>query len=275
MKISISGKGGSGKSTVTTLLAMELRDRGYRPLIVDADESNTVLYRLLGLSRPPQPLVALAGGRQMVRQLMPPGYKPSEVKEGTHILTQAKIALDEIPLENISERDNLRLVIIGKIVEPLEGCACPMGVLGKEFLAKLQLKEDEIVITDMEAGIEHFGRGFESSLDSVLVVVEPSFESVSLAERIRQLADEIGIKNVWTIVNKANSDVLANKLKEGLAQRDLPVIGSIPYDEAVFNACLEGRPISISSQRTSQALAKIADAILAQATNQRLGQPRH
>jgi CO dehydrogenase maturation factor len=77
MKISISGKGGSGKSTVTTLLAMELRDRGYRPLIVDADESNTVLYRLLGLGRPPQPLVALAGGRQMVRQLMPPA-KTSE-----------------------------------------------------------------------------------------------------------------------------------------------------------------------------------------------------
>src|SRR5512141_836412 len=133
MKLSISGKGGSGKSTLTALLSLGLLEKGYHPVIVDADESNSVLYRMLGLDSPPQPLVTPAGARQMVRQLMPPGYKPSEAKEGTHILTQAHIALEEIPAENISRKGNLSFVIIGKITEPLEGCACPMGVLGREF----------------------------------------------------------------------------------------------------------------------------------------------
>jgi CO dehydrogenase maturation factor len=262
MKISISGKGGSGKSTVTSLLALELKNRGYHPIVIDADESNSVIYRMLGLDKPPLPLVALAGGRQMVRQLMPPGYKPSEAKEGTHILTQAKISLEEIPPENIASNGNLSLIVIGKIVEALEGCACPMGVLGREFLGKLDLKEKEIAITDMEAGIEHFGRGFESSLDRVLIVVEPSFESISLAERIKHLSSGIGINDVWAIINKVNSDSVARKLNEEMVKRDVTVIGSVPYDDAIFTADFEGQALSVSDGKIAGAMKHIVDSIL-------------
>lgn len=262
MKISISGKGGSGKSTVTTLLALEFRDRGYRPIIVDSDESNSVLFRMLGMERPPQPLVALAGGRQMVRELMPPGYKPGEPEGNTNVLTRAEITLAGLPQANVAEKDNLRLVVVGKITEPLEGCACPMGVLGREFLSKLLLEDDEIAIADMEAGLEHFGRGVESGLDTVLAVVEPSFESVSLAERIRHLASGIGIQRVWAILNKVNSETVSTKLLLELKQRDIKVIGSIPYDEAVFEACLEGRALSKSPGKLSEGLNGITSIIL-------------
>jgi CO dehydrogenase maturation factor len=262
MKLSLSGKGGSGKSTLTSLLAMAFRDRGYYPVVVDADESNSVLYRMLGLESPPVPLVALAGGRQMVRQLMPPGYKPGSSEEGTHILARAKINLDDIPAENLAQKDHISLLVIGKIVESLEGCACPMGVLGREFLGKLQLKEKEIAITDMEAGIEHFGRGFEASLDSVMIVVEPSFESISLAERIVKLAGEIGIQNVWAVLNKVGSEAVAGKLNAELLKRKVTVISSIPYDEAIFNACLEGKPLISPNRNTNQAINAIIDYIL-------------
>ncbi len=264
MKISVSGKGGSGKSTTTSLLALELKNRGYRPVVVDADESNSVIYRMLGLEKPPLPLVALAGGRQMVRQLMPPGYKPAEVPhEGIHILTQAKIKLAEIPPENIAMRDNLSLIVIGKITEALEGCACPMGVLGREFLGKLDLAPREVAITDMEAGIEHFGRGFESSLDRVLIIVEPSFESLSLAERIKGLSSAIGIQNVEAIINKVSSEALARKLEGELAARQVSVIGSIPYDEAVFSADLDGRALELRKGPLASALGQIVDRLLA------------
>jgi CO dehydrogenase maturation factor len=262
MKISISGKGGSGKSTVTTLLAMAFRDRGYRPVVVDSDESNAILYRLLGMPAPPQPLVALAGGRKMVRELMPPGYKPGSAGNGTNVLTQAQIALAELPSENIAENDDLRLVIIGKILESLEGCACPMGVLGREFLSKLKLGEKEIAIADMEAGIEHFGRGIESGLDTVLIVVEPSFESISLAERIKHLANGIGIDRVWAILNKINSDALNIKLSDELTQREVKVIGNIPYDEEIFSACLEGRSLSGIKGRVGDSLHNTVDFLL-------------
>jgi CO dehydrogenase maturation factor len=265
MKISVSGKGGSGKSTTTSLLALELKKRGYHPVIVDADESNSVIYRMLGLEKPPEPLVALAGGRKMVRQLMPPGYKPNQDRDGTHILTQARIGLDEIPAENIATKGNLSLIVIGKIVEALEGCACPMGVLGREFLGKLDLREKEIAITDMEAGIEHFGRGFESSLDRVLIIVEPSFESLSLAERIIHLSDGIGIKNVQAIINKVSSESVAKKLRDELARRGVSVIGSIPYDEQVFSADLEGQALELGNGKLAGALSDIVDTLLSTA----------
>ena len=263
MKISISGKGGSGKSTATTLLSLGLIERGYHPLVIDADESNTVLYRMLGLETPPIPLVALAGGRQMVRQLMPPGYKPAEAKEGTHVLTQSRISLDEIPPENVARKDNLSLIVVGKITESLEGCACPMGVLGREFLGKLQLEQNEIAITDMEAGIEHFGRGFEASLDRVLIVVEPSFESITLAERIRHLALGIGIGEIWAVINKVNSEALTIRLKEELGKRNVRVIGTIPYDEEVFTASFEGKPLKLGKGVLARSVAAIVDQILA------------
>jgi CO dehydrogenase maturation factor len=262
MKLSVSGKGGSGKSTVTTLLGLELGDRGFHPIVVDSDESNSVLYRMLGMETPPQPLVALAGGRKMVRELMPPGYTPAASGQGTHVLTQSRILIDDLPSENVSEKGNLRLVVVGKIAEPLEGCACPMGVLGREFISKLQLRDDEIALVDMEAGIEHFGRGIESGLDAVLIVVEPSFESISLAERIRYLSQCIGIGKIGAVLNKVSSENLSAKISQELRKRDVEVVSVIPHDEAVFNACLEGQALSSGQGRVVEALHKIADWVL-------------
>jgi len=262
MKISVSGKGGSGKSTVTTLLAAAFRRKGFRPLIVDADESNSVLYRMLGMANPPQPLVALAGGRQMVKQLMPPGYRPGAPGEGTNVLTQASISPDEIPAANIAENNGIRLIVIGKIAESLEGCACPMGVLGREFLGKLKLEKEEVVLVDMEAGIEHFGRGVEASLDSVVAVVEPSFESLSLAERIMKLSLGIGIRKFGTVLNKVNSQAVYRKMEAELSSRGVVLLGSVPYDEEVFNACLDGRKIPEGNANITGSLDRIVAALL-------------
>ena len=260
MKVSVCGKGGSGKSTIVTLLANEIRDRGYHPLVVDSDESNSVLYWMLGFHQPPIPLVELAGGRKMVRKLMPPKYAPGESERGTHVLSQDKILLEDIPHQNMIERDNIRLVIIGKILQPLEGCACPMGVLSREFLGKLQLKGDEIAIVDMEAGIEHFGRGVETNIDSILIVVEPSLESIILAEKVKHLATGVAIDNIWAVLNKVNSDDLALKLTNELARRGVAVAGSIPYDADIFEACLEGVPLA--KGKTTGAVRKIVDFLL-------------
>jgi len=141
------------------------------------------------------------------------------------------------------EKDRIRLVCIGKILQSLEGCACPMGVLNREFLKRLSLGEDEVALVDMEAGIEHFGRGVETSVDSVLAVTEPSFDSLELAEKINSLATEVEMKSAWAILNKVASEEIALRLREELEGRGIPVIGSIGYDPEVFQAGLEGRPI--------------------------------
>ena len=231
MKISVCGKGGSGKSTIVALLANEARAKGYRVLVVDSDESNSGLFRMLGFDYPPVPLMELVGGKKSLQQKM----------AQTNILSETQIATAHIPEQYLLQKDGLRLVAIGKILQSLEGCACPMGVLSREFLKKLALVEGELAIVDMEAGVEHFGRGVETSIDSVLIVVEPPLESVNVGQKIHDLASGIGVKNVWAIMNKVPSDEIATRLKTALQERHIEVVGCIYFDAGIFRSSLEGR----------------------------------
>jgi len=254
-KISVCGKGGSGKSSIVTLLANGVRERGYRVLVVDSDESNPGLYRMLGLKGRPTPLLELVGGKKNVFPTFSEGTQHSQ-----NVLTQEEIPVADIPDQYIAERDKIRLVCIGKILQSLEGCACPMGALSREFLKRLSLEEDEMAIVDMEAGIEHFGRGVETSIDSVLIVVEPSFDSLELAEKIHTLATELRMDNIWAILNKVMSEDIALTLTEELERRDVSVIGLIGYDPEIFQSGLEGRPLQ--GGKAERSMGRILDQLL-------------
>jgi CO dehydrogenase maturation factor len=231
MKISVCGKGGSGKSTVVALLANEARARGYRVLVVDSDESNSGLFGMLGFDHPPVPLMELVGGKTSLKQKM----------SQSNILGESQLTTMQIPEEHLLQMDGLMLVSIGKILQSLEGCACPMGVLSREFLKKLTLQENELAIVDMEAGVEHFGRGVDTSIDSILIVVEPPLESVNVGQKIYDLSSGIGIKNVWAIMNKVPTEEIATRLKAELRERHIEVVGCIYYDADIFRSSLEGK----------------------------------
>jgi len=232
MKISVCGKGGSGKSVLTSLLANDAISRGLGILVVDSDESNSGLFKMLGFEKPPIPLMELIGGKKRLKEKM----------RNPNVLAESHLSIKDIPSQHLIRRNGLMLVSIGKILHSLEGCACPMGVLNREFLKKLRLSENEIAIIDMEAGVEHFGRGIDEGIDRVLLVVEPSFESLTVAEKIKGLASGMN-KPVSAVLNKIDSERIAHKLEGELKTRDIEVIGTIPNDPLVFEACLEGQAI--------------------------------
>ena len=253
IKISVCGKGGSGKSTLVSLLANAAQARGLATLVVDSDESNSGLFRMLGFDQPPIPLMALVGGREGIKEKM---NRPS-------ILSEADITLEQIPSGYFNEKNGLKLISIGKIHQALEGCACPMGVLSREFLKKLRLGPNELAIVDMEAGVEHFGRGIDNSLDAVLVVVEPSFESIALAEKIKDLASGIK-KDFWAVLNKISSESLMAEIKMKLKKRGMETIGVISYDASVFLSGLKGD--TLSQGRATRQAGEILEALLAAKT---------
>jgi CO dehydrogenase maturation factor len=230
MKISVCGKGGSGKSTVVALLTSAAQEKGYSVLVVDSDESNSGLFRTLGLEAPPVPLMELLGGKASVKKKM----------GAAGLFDRSEITVKDIQYPHMERRDGRMLVSIGKILQSLEGCACPMGVLSREFLKKLRLGEKEIALVDMEAGVEHFGRGIDEGIDEVLLVVEPSFESIIIAEKIKGLAAGMK-KEAVAVLNKAPSEKVAQRLEGELKNRGIKVIGTIPNDPDVFDASLEGR----------------------------------
>ena len=136
-----------------------------------------------------------------------------------------------------------------------------MGVLSREFLKKLRLNESWIALVDMEAGVEHFGRGIDEGIDTVVLVIEPSFESVNVAEKIRGLAAGMN-KAVTGVLNKMPSEKVAQKLEGELNSRGIEIIGTLPNDPLVFEACLEG--LVLDQGEAFRAAGKLLDGLLGQ-----------
>ncbi len=137
------------------------------------------------------------------------------------LLKQERIRVDDIPGDYVVRRNGLRLIAVGKIHQALEGCACPMGALSRGFLKRLTLAENQMAIVDMEAGIEHLGRGIETSVDAVIAVIEPSMESVTMAAKVRELAKAAGTRLAGVIANKISSDEVERHLISELNKRQL------------------------------------------------------
>ena len=256
-KLAVCGKGGSGKSSLVALLAHGLHAHGYQILVVDSDESNPGLARKLGMLERPAPLLELVGGKKNVFPAFSEGAVPL-----SNVLTQEQIRISDLPPAYVAERQGIRMVSVGKIYQSLEGCACPMGALSREFLGRLVLQDDEIALVDMEAGVESFGRGVEGSVDHVLVVVEPSFDSLELASQIQRMAREVQVRSTWTIINKVMSDSLNQTMTQNLAEKGLRVLGSIRYDQELMHAGLDGSPIA--GGQAAADMAPVVDRILAE-----------
>jgi len=236
MKIMVCGKGGSGKSTFSVLLARAFSARGYSVLLVDADESNFGIPHLLGIDAP-QDLMGSFGGKKGFKEKL---NQPLPADgEGVFVRPQK---IGELPVQCVAAADSINVVAIGKIHDYGEGCACPMGILAKKFLASLVLSENEIVIVDAEAGVEHFGRGVIGEVDVVVGLIDPTAESFMLAGKMGEMVENAG-KEAVLVLNKVEPEIEAAMMKHLDAEK---VIGKIEKDDAMFMASLEGRPLDRS-----------------------------
>jgi CO dehydrogenase maturation factor len=238
MKILICGKGGSGKSTVASLLAKNLQTEGYRVLVVDTDESNYGLSAQLGLADPKE-LMEQIGGKNAVKSKMGvvrgDGHKAPVFNESWRI--------DDIPAECLSKKGSLYLLQIGKVKHYGEGCACPMGVLSKDFIDNLTLGPKDVAIIDTEAGVEHLGRGVGAGVDLIIGVIDPSYESIKLSKKISAMAKE-SKKPIHFIINKAEG-ALADKITANVGKDQ--VIGVLPFNYSVQEKGLAGEALDANS----------------------------
>jgi len=224
MKVIVCGKGGCGKSVVSTLLAEEMARRRYKVLVIDTDESNFNLHSQLGVESP-QDFMNYFGGKKVLFE---------KIKT-----LQGEWKIKNLPQGYLPEKGNIKLLSMGKIYDFGEGCACPINALASRFLESLVLEEDEFLIADTDAGIEHLGRGVEKGCDLVLAVVEPSQESMKLAEKIFKMMEEIG-KDVHYVLNQVDEETKGILL--GFLDED-KIAGIIPRDERIFRSCFKGEEL--------------------------------
>ncbi|MCR4403921.1 MAG: AAA family ATPase [Candidatus Acetothermia bacterium] len=216
MKLAISGKGGVGKTTLVALLAREAVSRGYRVLAVDADPAAN-LAATLGIEAEITPLAEL---QELIKERV--GEAAGLIKLNPRV--------EDIPDRYSVYKDGIRVMVLGAIRKGGGGCACPENSFLRGLLRHLFLERDELVIVDMEAGIEHLGRGTAQGVDGLIVVVDPDPRSLQTAARISKLAREIGLRHVLAVGNRVREPLEREAIERGLPP-DLPLLGSLSYSE--------------------------------------------
>jgi CO dehydrogenase maturation factor len=240
LRILVCGKGGSGKSSIITLMANVLQERDYKILLLDGDASNPGgLARLaLGLNNGPKPLIDFFGGRELVEC---PVDDPSPLtrKNDSLPIPMKHIEMSEIHPEYYVQNENITLLQVGKIQRAYEGCDGPMSKVTRDFI----VDGDYVTLIDVEAGIEHFGRGVEQNVNMVLIIVDPTVESFSIAERVTKLCQLMGIDQVGVILNKVNSPKVESIMLTELENRKVKPIGKVSQYPEILEAGLEGTVI--------------------------------
>jgi CO dehydrogenase maturation factor len=230
MKLAVSGKGGVGKTTFSALLIRTLNAQGKRVLAIDADPDAN-LAAALGIPDA-EKIVPIAEMKELI-------FERTEAQPGTiGGFFKLNPKVDDLPEALSAKLDNIKLMRLGGVKKGGGGCICPESTLLRALMLHIVLARDEVVVMDMEAGIEHLGRATASAVDKLIVIVEPGRRSMDTAGHIKKLASEIGLKNIVLVGNKIRGQKDEEFLKKHLS--DFEFLGFIRQDEALIEADLDG-----------------------------------
>ena len=240
MKIAISGKGGVGKTTIMALLANRFRKNGKEVLVIDADPSphmaQTIGIKDIDKVRPIADMTKLLAERA--------GKTPGSP------FYQINPMVDDLLQKFMIEQDGIRLMVLGAIQTAEGGCACPENTVLKRMLTKLLLSPTQVVLLDMEAGIEHLGRGTIAGVDHLLIVVIPSKSSIRTAKKIHKLAVDSGIPRISYVGNLIQDDDDRRFLQEALGETPAAYF---PDSSVIRKAERNGKPITKISNQVAEA----------------------
>ena len=228
MKVAISGKGGSGKTTISGTLARSFADRDLDVLAIDDDE-NPNLALTLGIPReeavPPIP-------GDLLKRVETPG--------GETELELAKTPQEIVDHYGAAAPDGIRMLKMGEVDHAGSGCMCRAHSTAREVLSEVVEERDEATVMDMVAGVEHLGRGTAKDVDTLLVVVEPYYKSLETGRRTEELAAELDIPEVRVVANKVRDDRDREAIEGFCADHDLEIAAVVPFDDAIRHADQDG-----------------------------------
>jgi len=232
MKIAISGKGGVGKTTFAAFLIKSLQMKGKTVLAIDADPDAN-LAQALGVKNY-QKIIPISDMRDLIEER-------TETKIGTMgSIFKMNPKVSDLPEKLSIDVDGVKLMVLGGVKTAEGGCICPQSVLLKVLITHLILTRDEVVVLDMEAGLEHLGRGTARAVNKMIVVVEPGRRSIETAHEIKRLSEGLRIKNLCIVGNKIRSDKDKNFLLHNM--KNFTFLGFLPFNESIIEADLDDRP---------------------------------
>lgn len=200
MKIAVTGKGGVGKTTIAATLARLYADEGKTVYAADADPDANLGLALGFSEKELAEIIPVSKMRKLVEE------RTGADKSNTFYKINPKV--DDIPERYSKFRNGVRLLILGTVETAGSGCVCPENVMLKRIINNLILHREDVVLLDMEAGLEHLGRGTTEGMDQFIVVIEPGARSVQTYRNVKRLAEELGVKKVRVVANKIRMKVM-------------------------------------------------------------------
>ena len=242
MKIAITGKGGVGKTTVSALIINALAERGRKVLAIDSDPSPH-LARALGFPEAHK-ICPLAEMEELLRE--------RSGREGAFYQLNPKV--DDLPEKFMLRHGNIHLMVLGAIQKGGAGCACAENAVLRNLLNLLILEPQQDIVLDMEAGVEHLGRGTIAAVDYILIVVQPYLGSLKTAQKILKLCQDLKIAKIGIVANNVSDPDDVEYIKEIMGT---PPLGIFYSSGAIKKAERRGEPINQADKNLREAAQKV------------------
>jgi len=256
VKVAVSGKGGVGKTLIAGGLAYSFVTKELKTIAIDAD---------------PSPNLALTLGLPMeeARNIMPISENKELIESKTRTeypgVYRLSFTVDDL-LRDFSVKTpfGVNLIVMGTVQSVGSGCTCPANSVVRALLRHLMVERNEVVVLDMEAGVEHLGRGTAQHVDIMLVVADANMKSLETARRIYDLAKNAGIKQVFLVGNKIQSNIQTETVREFARKNDLKILDFVPFDQSVVKAEMLGEtPLRHSESVAIRAIEDLSEKLMA------------
>jgi CO dehydrogenase maturation factor len=255
VKIAVSGKGGVGKTLVSGGLACFFAYKDLTTIAIDADPSPN-LALTLGLSPfEARKIVPISENKRLI---------DSKTNTGFSGVYKLSFKVDDIVRDfSVETPCGVNLIVMGTVKSMDSGCTCGANAVVRGLLRHLIVERDEVVLVDMEAGVEHLGRGTAKNVDIMLIIADSSIKSLEIAKRINQLATEAGIRKVFLVGNKV-ADEMQKDAIEGFAKKNgLTILDFIPFDKNVLEAEMQGEtPLKKPDSSSIKRIKKIGASLV-------------
>ncbi|MDO8472971.1 MAG: carbon monoxide dehydrogenase accessory protein CooC [Dehalococcoidia bacterium] len=253
MKLAVTGKGGVGKTTVASLLARVYAAEGKNVLAIDANPDPNLATALGIPAEEVQRIVPIAEMKELVEERT--GAKPGTMGG----VFKMNPRVDDIPEKYAARIDGVRLIVMGTVAKGGGGCICPESVLLRTLVTHLILTRKDVVVMDMDAGVEHLGRGTARGIDAFIAVVEPGQRSVQTALAVKRLAHDLGIEKFYVVGSKVRNEADRKYVQDNMAGSN--IIGFLSYHPEIVEADRLGRGVYESAPKAVEEVRKIKEKL--------------